>query len=88
MQLFPCPFCGTRNESEFYFAGEAGKLRPDTTGEVGAPQWSQYMYAQRNDKGPAREIWLHRPCSEMFMMERDSLTMAVLGVTRLRKEEA
>ena len=25
MQLFPCPFCGPRDETEFTFATEAGK---------------------------------------------------------------
>lgn len=88
MQLFPCPFCGIRNEREFHFAGEAGKLRPDTTGEVGAHPWAEYLYAQRNDKGRVREIWMHLPCSELFLMERDSVTMEVLGATALRKDEA
>jgi len=86
MQHFPCPFCGLRNEREFHFAAEAGKLRPDTTGEVSADDWSSYQYDQRNEKGVTREVWLHLPCSEMFILERDSVTMEVLGTQSLRKD--
>ncbi|RUX65781.1 sarcosine oxidase subunit delta, partial [Mesorhizobium sp. M7A.F.Ca.US.014.04.1.1] len=27
MQLFPCPFCGPRDETEFYYGGDAGNAR-------------------------------------------------------------
>ena len=86
MQLFPCPFCGPRDEREFHFAGEAGKTRPDTTGAVSDAAWTAYLHDQRNDKGHVREIWMHLPCREIFVMERDSVTMAVHGATALRKD--
>lgn len=85
MQLFPCPFCGLRNEREFHFDGEAGKTRPDTTQTVSDEDWATYLYTQRNDFGPAREIWTHTTCREMFVMERDTRTMQVLNVIPLRK---
>ena len=84
MQIFPCPFCGPRDEREFHFAGEAGKTRPDTTMPVSNADWAAYLYAQRNQKGAVREVWMHLPCAEMFVLERDSLTMDVLGATALR----
>lgn len=87
MQLFPCPFCGIRNEREFRFAGEAGKARPDTTTAVSSRNWADYQYAQRNDKGEVREIWSHMPCSEMFVIVRDSVSMDVLGTVVLRKDQ-
>jgi heterotetrameric sarcosine oxidase delta subunit len=85
MQIFPCPFCGPRNETEFHFAGELGKVRPDTTADVTARDWASYLYAQRNEKGPVREVWMHLTCSELFVMERDSVTMTVLGSRSLRE---
>lgn len=88
MQIFPCPFCGPRDEREFHFAGEAGKTRPDTTQTVSDVDWAKYLYTQRNEKGPVREIWMHLPCSEVFVMERNSVTMEVLGTTVLRKDHA
>ncbi len=88
MQRFPCPFCGMRDESEFTFAGEFGKVRPDTTQDVSVGAWQAYLYAYANPKGRAREIWVHAPCQEYFVMERDTVTMAVLSAAPLRKDEA
>jgi len=86
MQQFTCPFCGLRNETEFHFAGEAGKIRPDTLNEVSAEQWSAYLNHVANPMGHSREVWVHLPCQEVFIMQRDTLTMAVLGVEQLRRE--
>ncbi len=85
MQIFTCPFCGPRDEREFHFAGEAGKTRPDTTAPVSDADWAAYLFTQRNDMGPAREVWRHLPCQELFIMERDSLSMEVLATIALRK---
>ena len=84
MQLFPCPFCGLRPETEFHFQGEQGKLRPDTTGKVSAADWATYLHTQRNEKGVVREVWMHTTCAELFVMERDSVTMAVVHSLSLR----
>ena len=88
MQRFPCPFCGPRPETEFHFAGEAGKTRPHTTQPVSDAEWAHYLHSQRNDKGPVREVWLHLTCQELFLMVRDSTTMEVTGSTSLRKGDA
>lgn len=87
MQRFPCPFCGLRDEREFAFAAEAGKTRPDTTQDVSAEDWADYLYTVNNPKGASREIWVHLPCSEVFLMERDTVSMDVLGAKQLRKNE-
>lgn len=87
MQIFPCPFCGDRDEREFHFAGEAGKVRPDTARSLAnilAKDWSEYLYTQRNDHGHVREIWMHLPCQEVFLLERNSVTMDVIGATSFR----
>lgn len=86
MQRFPCPFCGLRDEREFSFAGEAGKLRPDTTGEVSDQTWRDYLFATQNPQGTTREVWVHLPCQEYFVMSRDTSTMDVLGHQQLRED--
>ena len=86
MQTFPCPFCGLRNETEFHFAAEAGKVRPDTTTtQISDEDWARYLYAQKNTRGEVREIWMHLTCGELFMLERDSVSMDVIGSTALRE---
>ncbi|MFN3545945.1 MAG: sarcosine oxidase subunit delta [Mesorhizobium sp.] len=79
MQLFPCPFCGPRDETEFQFATEAGKTRPEPAGEVSAERWASYLYLKDNPKGATREVRLHSTCGEFFVMERDTVTHAVAG---------
>ncbi|MFV0243630.1 MAG: sarcosine oxidase subunit delta [Qingshengfaniella sp.] len=86
MQKFPCPFCGFRNETEFHFVAEAGKVRPDTSGTVETHDWASYLFDQSNGCGPVREVWTHLPCAEMFILHRDSVTMKVTGSTALRKD--
>lgn len=87
MQIFSCPFCGPRDESEFHFAAEAGKHRPEPAGEVGSDAWAAYLYEKSNPKGAAREIWVHLTCGEFFLMERDTLTHAVAASVSLRTNE-
>jgi len=77
MQLFPCPFCGLRDETEFSFATEAGRGRPEPAAEVSADAWSSYLHFGANPKGATREVWLHAACGEFFVMERDTVTHMV-----------
>jgi sarcosine oxidase subunit delta len=84
MQLFNCPFCGERPETEFHFAGEAGNQRPSGgPDDVTAESWTAYLYLQANPKGAAREIWTHLTCRETFLLERDTASHEVLGAARL-----
>lgn len=73
MQLFTCPFCGPRPETEFHYGSEAGNLRPDGA-EASAEHWAGYLYMRANPKGETREIWVHMNCGEFFMMQRDTVT--------------
>ena len=79
MQLFPCPFCGPREETEFHFAAEAGKPRPEPAEAVTDAEWAAYLYRTAAPKGAAREVWVHLACGEFFVMERDTVTRAVAG---------
>ena len=58
MQIFPCPFCGPHDETEFHYVGEP-KVRPDPAEAVGDDPWAEYLYFNTNQKDEAREIWLH-----------------------------
>ena len=78
MQQFPCPFCGPRDETEFHYGGDAGKLRPDRSADDGA--WAAYRYFRKNLKGRARELWLHSAgCGRWIVIERDTVTHAVIA---------
>jgi sarcosine oxidase subunit delta len=84
MQLFTCPFCGLRTEAEFHFGGDAGNLRPEADAQDG--QWTDYLYFRNNRRGPTREIWMHLPCREVFVMERDTLSHEVIATETLLPE--
>jgi sarcosine oxidase, subunit delta len=86
MQVFPCPFCGPRPETEFHFAGDLGNLRPEGFTEVGTETWAGYLFLHNNPKGEAKEIWKHLTCMEVFTMTRDTVTHAVASSTALLPE--
>lgn len=82
MQTFPCPFCGPRSETEFHFATEAGRSRPE--GAPKAAAWAEYLYAETAPKGQTQEVWLHTTCGEYFVLKRNSVTRVVAGSEALR----
>lgn len=84
MQLFTCPFCGPRPETEFHFGGDAGNIRPGA--EASDTDWTDYLFFRTNRKGPAREIWMHLSCREAFLMERDTVSHAVTATHALGGE--
>ena len=87
MQIFPCPFCGPRDETEFHYVGEP-KARPEPAAEVSDAAWSEYLYVNANPKGAANEIWLHLTCMESFAMTRDTAANAVISSRGLWKAPA
>lgn len=86
MQLFTCPFCGPRAETEFHYAGDYGNLRPEGFKSVSDDVWSLYLFGHKNERGVTREIWKHLPCMEVFAMTRDSLSHQVLATDALLGE--
>jgi sarcosine oxidase subunit delta len=78
MQIFPCPFCGPRDESEFHYVGEP-KARPEPASEVSAAAWADYLWFNANAKGVAHEVWLHLTCMQMFVMTRDTALNAAVA---------
>lgn len=79
MQQFTCPWCGPRDETEFFYGGEAETVRPEPARDVGDREWAAYLYMQRNTKGVHREMWVHSAgCGRWFRMTRDTATHEVL----------
>lgn len=77
MQIFHCPFCGPRDETEFHFVVEAGHARPELAREVSDADWAAYLFTNRAPEGEAREVWLHLTCGEYFIMTRDTASRDV-----------
>lgn len=88
MQLFDCPFCGPRVETEFHFGGDAGRVRPEGHQSVSDATWADYLYFRHNPKGASREIWTHLACQEVFIMERDTVNHKVARTYALQQESA
>ena len=72
MQIFPCPFCGPRDETEFHYVGEP-KARPEPAGAVSDAEWADYLYLNS------------LTCMEMFAMTRDTATSAVTASEALTR---
>ena len=83
MQIFTCPFCGPRPETEFHFAGDLGNLRPEGFIDVSTETWTDYLFSHKNHKGEAKEVWKHLACMEVFTMTRDTVTHRVISATDL-----
>jgi len=78
MLRLDCPHCGLRDETEFRYGGEAGRVRP--TGSAPA-DWAHYLYWRRNPVGVHTEIWLHvSGCRRWLEVERDTRTNTILSV--------
>lgn len=76
MLVIPCPWCGTRNDSEFLAGGEAHVERP--AGTVDDATWGDYLYFRRNAKGIQAERWFHAMgCRRWFNVVRDTVTHEV-----------
>ena len=73
MLRIPCPYCGTRDESEFHFGGESHVERPGV--EVSDAEWADYLFNRENPKGLHYERWCHTyGCSQWFNVVRDTVT--------------
>lgn len=78
MLVIPCPFCGPRDEVEFVCGGESHIQRPGPPESVSDPQWADYLFFRRNERGVSYERWLHRyGCGQWFNVVRNTVTHAV-----------
>jgi len=71
----PCPFCGSRDLSEFVTIGEAGGARPDPAAPDAAQNFFTYAYLRDNPAGPSAEYWYHAfGCRSWLKVVRDTRT--------------
>jgi heterotetrameric sarcosine oxidase delta subunit len=81
MLLIPCPYCGSREETEFSYGGEAHIERPKQPEALSDEAWADYLFMTSNTKGVFLERWVHsHGCRRWFNAARDTLTNEVLAV--------
>ena len=82
MLRIPCPYCGTRDESEFRFGGESHVERPGL--EVSDAEWADYLFNRINPMGLHYERCCHTyGCSQWVNVVRDTLTHEIYAVYRM-----
>ena len=75
MLLIPCPYCGSRPEIEFRYAGEAHVVRPADPAAVSDEEWAAYLYLRTNPPGSHCERWRHvHGCGRFFNVVRDTVS--------------
>jgi heterotetrameric sarcosine oxidase delta subunit len=76
----PCPYCGSRDLSEFAYHGDATPKRPDPSAENAPELFYEYVYLRENPAGPIRELWYHASgCRSWLIVTRDTRTHAIAG---------
>jgi len=75
MLSIPCPHCGDRDETEFYYGGQAGVSYPADPMALTDEQWAEYLFMRDNPKGWFAERWFHTTgCRRWFNLERHTVT--------------
>jgi len=68
-----CPWCGERDESEFRYRGDAGKMRP--AADAAHEEFVHFVYERDNPAGSHLEWWLHvAGCRKLLKISRNTLT--------------
>jgi heterotetrameric sarcosine oxidase delta subunit len=84
MQLIRCPWCGSREEVEFHYGGQAHVSYPENPAELSDAEWARYVFFRANPRGPFAERWVHAAgCRRWFNAVRDTGTHELLSVYRM-----
>lgn len=71
----PCPYCGSRDLSEFVYYGDAAPKRPNPLAENASELFFGYVYLRDDPAGPHREFWYHASgCRSWLVVNRDTRT--------------
>ena len=80
MFLIECPHCGRRDQSEFAYAGEAHRARPEFRDDLSEDDWGAYVFMRANPKGVHAERWVHAAgCRRFFNALRNTATDVFLA---------
>lgn len=81
MLLITCPWCGTRDQSEFAYGGEAHIPRPKDSETMSDAQWAEFVFMRNNPKGLFNERWMHAAgCGKWFNAVRNTANDRFLAV--------
>lgn len=84
MLRIPCPFCGTRDETEFRFGGESVEAPAVDADDA---QWADYLFNRDNSKGLQQERWCHDyGCGRWFKLVRDTVSHKILASCEMGEE--
>lgn len=87
MLIIQCPFCGSRNESEFIYGGPAKQPRPESTDEYSDTEWVDYLTVPLNPVGEIVEKWWHaRGCGQWITVTRHTVTHDIIDAGKRLRE--
>ena len=79
MIRIPCPFCGTRDHSEFSYGGDGSIVYPAL--DASQQDWHDAVFQRENICGIQVETWQHvSGCRMWLLVERDTLTHEIHSV--------
>lgn len=68
-----CPYCGTRDLSEFSYAEDATLERPAP--DADQETWNNYVYLRDNPRGWLLEYWQHgQGCRSFIKVKRHTVS--------------
>ena len=74
-----CPFCGTRDHSEFSYGGDGSIVYPALDGAL--QDWHDAVFMRENICGVQQETWQHSSgCRMWLVIERDTMTHEIHSV--------
>lgn len=74
-----CPFCGTRDHTEFSYEGDATVEYPAL--DASQDDWFDAVFLRENPRGPHTEYWRHiYGCGSFLEVQRDTRTHEIHGV--------
>ena len=83
MILISCPNCGSRDETEFHYGGQALVPYPEDPNTLSDEEWGRYLFYRENTKGIFAERWVHSSgCRKWFNVLRDTVTYRIAAVYR------
>jgi sarcosine oxidase subunit delta len=75
MHLITCPWCGTRDQAEFTYRGDATLARPDPALANAPEAFFEFSYQRTNPAGWHTEWWHHTGgCRQWVKVVRNTLT--------------
>jgi sarcosine oxidase, subunit delta len=80
MKTLDCPLNGPRNISEFVCLGE---FKPLPMPDAAPSEWAKFVFIEDNLAGVVRERWMHIATNYIFVVERDTLSDAIIRTYEL-----